>query len=126
MSEFVRKEQTAERELTVIGKSGGGDTVVAGLMMLQAEVRDLIAEGYEKMIGTIVTTIIESAGFANESVEFSDVFLGELNLFRSVGSHVEVVFRSDLGSELYLTKIAASKYGRVDKLFQGDSLESRV
>src|ERR1700677_1586431 len=85
-------------------------------MMFKAEVRDLIAECYEEVIGAVVAALVESAGLAYEAVEVGDVFFGEIDLFGAVGGHIEVVLGRNLGSERDFAEVAACEKRTADKL----------
>ena len=93
-----------------------GDTVVGGLVMLEAEVGYLIGEGYEEVVGGVVTRLVERSGFADEFGELVDVVLGEGDVFGAVAGQVEEVLGGDIGGEADLAKPAACQDGRVDEL----------
>ena len=59
-----------------------GDAVVGGLMVLEAEVRDLVAERDEEVIRAVVARLVQRAGFADELRELVDVLLRERRCLR--------------------------------------------
>ena len=65
MGELVGEEQAGEGELLIVNEGECGDAVVAGLMVLEAEVSYFVAEGDEEVICAVVTALIEGAGFAD-------------------------------------------------------------
>ena len=92
-------------------------------MVLQAEVRDLIAERDEEVVAAIVARLIERAGLMDEFVELVDVLVGECDVLGAVAGEIEVVFGGYLRGEGDLDEPAAGEDGGVDELLEGDGLE---
>ena len=99
--------------------------VVARLMMLEAEVRDLIAERHEEVIRPIVPALVERAGLPHQPVELGDVFLRQLDLLRPVGGHVEIVLRRNLRARADLAEVPPGEHRRIDQLLEAYRLEGR-
>ncbi len=82
--ELVRQQKAGGDEGIVIDKSTFPYTVVRALMVLQTEVRDLVAERDEEMVVAVVTRLIERACLADQRGELVDVLLREGYIFRAV------------------------------------------
>ncbi len=69
------KQETIQNKFAVVDERLRGHAVVAGLVVFEAEVRDLVAERDEEVIRAIVAALIESAGLAHQLVELCNMFL---------------------------------------------------
>ena len=122
------REQAADGE----GAAGGeedafGEAAVVGLVMFEAEVRDVIAEGEEEVVVAIMTCAEEDAGFGDD---VGEAFLdggrdGERGF--TVGDEVELVVDGLAGGrEVDDAVVLAFDDGRVDEEVEGDGLKGDV
>ncbi len=94
VGELVRKQEAVGDEGVVVGEGLFGDAVVGGLVVLEAEVRDLVGERDEEMVAAVVARLVERAGFADQLGELVDVLLREGDVFGAVAGEVEEVLRA--------------------------------
>src|SRR5271170_2217749 len=91
--------------------------------MLEAEVSHLVAQGYEEVIASIVSRLIERSGFADE-VAISVEGIGlDAQILGAGGCHVEEMLRRDLGSEQEFLEELPGEKRRVDQLLERDCFE---
>ncbi len=102
-----------------VGEAFFADAVVGGLAVLEAFAAGYIRECEEEVIDVVVARIVGGAGFADEIVELDEKCGAELRVFGAVGDDVDVVLRSDFGSEGELVEVFAGDDRGVFELLDG-------
>src|SRR5438105_4270573 len=80
--------------------------VVARFMMLQAEMRDLIAQNEKEMVFTVMHQVtIKDQRFLNKLTIFTNQFQTNIERFIAVNSHIQIMHRSCAETQLEAAKM---------------------
>ena len=120
MSHFVREQRGHELALIFIDQRAFAGPIVAGFMMLQAEVRHVVAQGQEEMVIPIVTGAKERSGLRDEVLEVPFVLRLHLECGRAVGHNVNEVRRVGAGRQVHCPEIISGNQRRVHEPLQRD------
>src|SRR5882757_3475414 len=123
MREFMRQQIGIEHSLRFIGEALLWQSVVAGLVMLEAFAANGVAQREEEVLGLIVARLVKCRGLAHQPRKRVERRRLDLDILRRLTSYVEVMLRCDLRRQRNLAKVAAGDEGRVDQGVDRDSLE---
>ena len=89
--------------------------IIARFVMLETEVRDLIAEREQKMIFAIMPGAEQRARFTNELSVFLDKIGRRVQGFVAVGGDVEIMRGCRTGTEFDAPEVTSGEDRRVDE-----------
>ena len=124
MGELVRQQVAGRGGIGRVDKGSSGNAIVAGLMMLQAEVRHRIAERDQEVILAVVMALVERACLAHQAAEVLDMLRRQVEVLGPVGCHIEKMLRSHFGRQRNLLEVLAGEHGRIDQHLETDRVEA--
>ncbi len=75
------------------------------------------------MIAIVVPRLIKDAGFAHQIAVRIEAVVCDLQVFRSITGHIEVMFRRDFGSQREFLEVPAGQHWRIDEHVERDGFE---
>src|SRR5580704_13243212 len=97
MNEFVRQQSAQRKAGTGQKKSALRQAAVVGLVVFEAEMRDMITEGEQEMIVAIVTSTKKFARFGHQIGHLLLVFGAHVQSVCAVGDHVDFMVMDSPG-----------------------------
>src|SRR5437773_11805245 len=98
-----------------------GEPVIAGLVVLQSEVSNLVTQCQQKVIFAIMSRAEESTGFSHQALVFVDNLRRHLQGGIAVRSNVEIVLDWSLRGQWDAAKMPARQHWRIHQGGQRDS-----
>src|SRR5436190_11348094 len=114
MDHLVRKQARPAFAKFLVNEHTFGRTIIAGLMVFESEVCDLLAEGEQEIVFAEMTGAEERFLFVNEFRKSGDVVRLHLERGSGIGDDVEAVRRARTGRKIKGAEVSASSEGRVD------------
>jgi hypothetical protein len=123
MDELVGQEGGGGLAQVVVEERSFRNAVVAGLVMLQSEVGDAIAQRQEKPVGAVVTRAEERPGFRDEAVVGGAGLGRDLQRLVALRGHLHEMRDGASLADGQLAKMSPANHGRIHQRLERDGLE---
>ncbi len=124
MNHLVRQQARLDLQQVRVNEALFANPVVAGFVVFEAEVGDVVAECHQEMVGAIMVRAEERVRLAHQAGIVTCIFRFQLQGRRAVGHDVEAVRRLTAGAEVHCVEIGARDHRRVHQCLQRYRLKS--
>src|SRR5262245_50686897 len=107
MDELVREQRRCELAAAVVDESALGGSIIARLVMLQAEARDVIAQRIEEVVALIMASAEEGSALLDELFVGGDLVRRHLERGGAVTDEVDRVCRALAGRDVDGAEVSA-------------------
>ena len=112
---LVRQQTSHAGAQVRVDEGSFGHPVVARLVVLEAEVGDLVAERQQEVVAPVVTAAEERVGFADQLLVGSEQLGSESEARLGVAGHVEDYRRRLVRGEPHAAEVRAHEHRRIDE-----------
>src|SRR5205814_3158553 len=123
VNEFMRHQRGVSEVRSEVRKVIFSRPIFARFVVLDAEMRKLIAEGQQEVVLAVVRCAEQSMSFANDLTVFLYERRRRVQSFVRVRRDFEIMRRASARAEIDSPKVASSKYWRIHQGRQGNCFE---
>ena len=119
----MRQEPAGEPAFVIVDHGALGHAVVTGFMVLQPEMRGMVAEGQQKVVITVMACLEERSGFGDQTLVMINGFLRHLQRSVAVGSFINIVLNRTVRRKRDSPEVCAGEDWRINQSGQRYLLE---